>query len=143
MYLFKFCFQYGEEFSRLWRKNDFWGYISREILQEPTTIHTYVKDATYHQSVINRELPARLSLRRLGSHVFVVWISLGYILFKMFSYSGIFYIFFIIMMWLMYVLSKATLKMLRRYWYHFTINNLQFWFLFLCFFYLLFTYFIN
>ncbi|XP_061383261.1 sphingomyelin phosphodiesterase 4 [Danaus plexippus] len=106
---------YGEEFSRLWRKNDFWGYISREILQEPTTIHTYVKDATYHQSVINRELPARLSLRRLGSHVFVVWISLGYILFKMFSYSGIFYIFFIIMMWLMYVLSKATLKMLRRY----------------------------
>ncbi|XP_026494913.2 sphingomyelin phosphodiesterase 4 [Vanessa tameamea] len=104
---------YGEEFSMLWRRNDFWGYVSREILQKPVTIHTYVKDASYHQNIINQELPPRLSLRRLGSHKFVVWISLGYILFRLFSYSGIMYVFFLIMLWSFFVLCRASLKILR------------------------------
>ncbi|XP_045782849.1 sphingomyelin phosphodiesterase 4 [Maniola jurtina] len=104
---------YGEEFSRLWNRNDFWGYVAREVLQKPTTIHLYVKDSSYQQSVVNQELPARLSLRPLGSHVFVAWISIGYIIFRMSSYSGIFYLFFIITAWSLIVLSKASLKILR------------------------------
>lgn len=76
------------------------------------TIHIYVKDSSYQQSMIEQELPARLSLRRLGSHVVVVWLSLGYILFRMFSYSGLFYLFFLLTVWSIVVLLKASLKRL-------------------------------
>ncbi|KAM3963113.1 sphingomyelin phosphodiesterase 4 [Aphomia sociella] len=104
---------FQEELSTLWNKNNFSGYVAREILQKPCTIHTYVKDATNHQNVVSQELPARLSLRRLGSHAFVVWITLGYIIFRLFSYSGFTYVFFLFMLWAMFVLTKASLKMLR------------------------------
>ncbi|XP_039747196.1 sphingomyelin phosphodiesterase 4 isoform X2 [Pararge aegeria] len=104
---------YGEEFSRLWTRNDFWGFVAREVLQKPTTIQLYVKDSSYQQSVVNEELPARLSLRSLGSYVFVIWISLGYIIFRMFSHSGIFYLFFLITVWSLIVLSKVSLKRLK------------------------------
>ncbi|CAH2086421.1 unnamed protein product [Euphydryas editha] len=104
---------YGEEFSRLWRRNDFWGYVSREILQNPITIHTYMKDASYHQNIVNQELPPRLSLRRFGSNMFVVWISLGYVLFRILSYSGITYFVFLILLWSSFVLSKALLKIMK------------------------------
>ncbi|XP_023947971.2 sphingomyelin phosphodiesterase 4 [Bicyclus anynana] len=104
---------YGEEFSRLWARNDFWGYVAREVLQKPQTIHLYVKGTRYQNSLISQELPARLSLRSLGSHFYLVWISIGYIFFWMLSYSGIFYLFFILILWVSIIFSKACLKKFR------------------------------
>ncbi|CAH0720892.1 unnamed protein product, partial [Brenthis ino] len=103
---------YGEEFSRLWGRSDLWGYVVREVLQRPVTIHSYVKDSSY-QHVAERALPPRLSLRRLASHALVLWLGLGYVLFRMLSYSGIFYAFFLITIWSIFILTKASLKILR------------------------------
>lgn len=97
----------------MWNRDDFWGYVSREVLQRPLRIQTYVKDATSHQNVVNTDLPPRLSLRRFGSHVAVVWISVGYIVLRLFSYSGIFYLLILIIMWSLFVISKASLKYLK------------------------------
>ncbi|CAH0701772.1 unnamed protein product [Spodoptera exigua] len=104
---------YGAQFESLWNRNDLCGFMAREVLQSPCTIQTYVKDVTNHQNIVSQQLPARLSLRRLGTHAFVVWISIGYIIFKMLSYSGLFYAFVLIIMWLMFVFTKASCKMLR------------------------------
>lgn len=106
-------FQYGYQFNSLWNRSDLLGFVTREILQSPCVIQTYVKDVTNHQNIVTQELPARLSLRRLGSHAFVVWLTLGYIMFKLFSYSGFFYIFVLAVLWLSYVFTKASFKMLR------------------------------
>ncbi|XP_026744732.1 sphingomyelin phosphodiesterase 4 isoform X2 [Trichoplusia ni] len=104
---------YGYQFNSLWNRSDLLGFVTREILQSPCVIQTYVKDVTNHQNIVTQELPARLSLRRLGSHAFVVWLTLGYIMFKLFSYSGFFYIFVLAVLWLSYVFTKASFKMLR------------------------------
>lgn len=103
---------YGGQFSSCWNRNDLCGFIAREVLQTPCTIHTYVKDVTNHQNIVSQELPARLSLRRLGSHAFVIWLTLGYIMIKMFSFSGFFYVFVLVIMWITFVITKATSKML-------------------------------
>ncbi|XP_068629663.1 sphingomyelin phosphodiesterase 4 isoform X2 [Battus philenor] len=104
---------YGQEFSALWNRNDFWGYISREVLQKPCTIQTYMKDITNHNNIVNKNLPARLSLRRLSSHAFIIWISIGYLIFRLFSSSTFFYIISLFFLWSMYILLKASLKMLK------------------------------
>ncbi|RVE53067.1 hypothetical protein evm_002365 [Chilo suppressalis] len=104
---------YQDEFSQLWNSNKFWGYVAREILQKPCTIHNYVKDAINHQNIVSQNLPARLSLRRLGSHAFVVYMTIGYGLFRLFSFSGFTYLLFIFTMWSMFTLIKVFLRMLR------------------------------
>ncbi|XP_059054264.1 sphingomyelin phosphodiesterase 4 isoform X2 [Achroia grisella] len=104
---------FREELMTLWNRNNFWGFVAREMLQRPCTIHMYMKDATNHQNVVSQDLPARLSLRRLGSHSFVFWISLGYIFMRLFSYSGFTYVLFVILFWALYVCTKVCLKMLR------------------------------
>ncbi|XP_013182341.1 PREDICTED: sphingomyelin phosphodiesterase 4, partial [Papilio xuthus] len=104
---------YGDEFCAFWNRNDLCGYVAREILQKPCTIQTYVRDASNRNNVIRQELPARLSLRRLGSHVCIVWLTIGYLLFLLFSNSVILYVMFIFIMWSVYILIKASLKMLK------------------------------
>ncbi|KAG6442597.1 hypothetical protein O3G_MSEX002447 [Manduca sexta] len=104
---------YGDKFSVLWNRQDFWGYVAREILQAPCEIQTYMKDITNHQTIERRELPARLSLRRFGSHAFVLWVIIGYIVFKLFSLSGFFYIFVLFSFWMFQVLIKASLKKIK------------------------------
>ncbi|XP_028173889.1 sphingomyelin phosphodiesterase 4 [Ostrinia furnacalis] len=104
---------YQEEFSRLWTKNNFWGFMAREILQRPCTIHTYVKDFTNHQNIVSQNLPARLSLRRLGSQAFAIWMTIGYIIFRLFSFSGFTYLFFIFTVWFLFIITKVVFKMIR------------------------------
>ncbi|XP_041977884.1 sphingomyelin phosphodiesterase 4 [Aricia agestis] len=104
---------YGEEFSRMYSRNDFLGYVSREILQKPCTVHTYIRDANNQKSIVRQALPARLSLRRLASHALVAWLVVGYLLFRSFSYGGVFFIFTIFMLWTVIILSKASLRILR------------------------------
>ncbi|XP_045491643.1 sphingomyelin phosphodiesterase 4 [Colias croceus] len=105
---------YSEEFTSLWNRQDFWGYAAREILQKPITIQNYMKDVTNHQNnIVSKDLPPRLSFRRFGSNIFVVWLTIGYIFFRLLSYNGLFYVFFLIMMVLMIVLAKASLKMCK------------------------------
>ncbi|XP_052746586.1 sphingomyelin phosphodiesterase 4 [Bicyclus anynana] len=104
---------YGEEFSRLWARNDFWGYVARELLQKPITIRQYGKDSRHLPCLISEDLPARLSLRCLGSHVLIIWICIGYIIFWMFSCSAIFYLFFIFTAWALIILAKAYLKKMK------------------------------
>lgn len=109
----KFNEMYEEKLTRLWNRCDFWGFVIREILQAPCSIQTYVKDSTNHQNIVKQNLPPRLSLRRLGSHAFVIWITIGYILFRFFSCSGLLYIFVLLMIWALFILSKASFKMLK------------------------------
>ncbi|CAG9783779.1 unnamed protein product [Diatraea saccharalis] len=104
---------YQDEFEQLWNSNSFFGYVAREILQKPCTIHNYVKDSTNHQHIVSQNLPARISLRRFGSHAFIVYISIGYVILRLFSYSGLTYTFFIFLIWLLFIISKASLRMLR------------------------------
>ncbi|XP_072944397.1 sphingomyelin phosphodiesterase 4 [Epargyreus clarus] len=104
---------YGETFARLWTSPDFVGYLAREVLQRPITVQRYVKDIGTHQTIVNEDLPPRLSLRRLGSHVFIVWFIIGYIIFKFLSCSGLFYIFCLVIVWSLIILSRASLKRLR------------------------------
>ncbi|XP_031768338.2 sphingomyelin phosphodiesterase 4 [Galleria mellonella] len=104
---------FQEELTTFWNKDNFWGFVAREILQKPCTIHMYVKDATNHQNVVSQILPARLSLRRLGSQAFVVWTAIGYALFRLFSYSGFTYTIFLFLFWIFYIFTKVCLKMLR------------------------------
>ncbi|KAL0842129.1 hypothetical protein ABMA28_014307 [Loxostege sticticalis] len=104
---------YQDEFSRLYARNDFWGFVTREILQKPCTIHTYVKDVTNNQNIVSQNLPARLSLRRLGSQAFVVWLTIGYVILKMFSFSGFTYLFLILTVWFLFIITRASLKMIR------------------------------
>lgn len=112
--LWKFLsLQYGDYFTRYWNRNDLCGYITREVLQRPCTIQTYVKDMTNHQSIVSQELPARLSLRRLGSYAFAIWITIGYFIAKLFSFSGLLYVFMLIIAWMSFVFTKASFKMLR------------------------------
>lgn len=106
-------FQFQPQFTNLWNKNDLWGFVAREVLQEPCRIQNYVKDIASYQNVVTEELPPRLSLRRLGSQAFVVWFTIGYLLFKLLSYSGFFYLFVVVSMWIVYVLMKASLKILK------------------------------
>ncbi|CAH2073815.1 unnamed protein product, partial [Iphiclides podalirius] len=54
---------YGQEFSTLWNRNDFWGYVWREILQKPCTIHTYTKNVTNHNNIKDRLDKERLTTR--------------------------------------------------------------------------------
>ncbi|XP_063359405.1 sphingomyelin phosphodiesterase 4 [Cydia amplana] len=104
---------YQDEFTNLWNRNDFWGHVAREILQQPCTVHSYARDATNHQNIVSQNLPARLSLRRLGSQAFVFWVVIGYLFLRIFySASGVFYIFILFIMWACLVLTKATFKML-------------------------------
>ncbi|KAJ0180569.1 hypothetical protein K1T71_003973 [Dendrolimus kikuchii] len=104
---------YEEQFTSLWNRYDLWGFAAREILQAPCTIQTYVKNAGNHQNVVRRNLPARLSLRRLGSHAFIIWITIGYVISRMFSYGSFFYIFLLLIMWTIFILMKASLKMMK------------------------------
>ncbi|PZC84454.1 hypothetical protein B5X24_HaOG205028 [Helicoverpa armigera] len=104
---------YGDDLARLWSRNDLCGFMAREVLQAPCTIHNYVKDVTNHQNIVSQELPPRLSLRRLGSHAFVVWLTIGYIIMKLFSFSGFFYVFVLVILWITFVFTKASFKMLR------------------------------
>ncbi|KAL4710747.1 hypothetical protein ACJJTC_004392 [Scirpophaga incertulas] len=104
---------YESEFSQLWLKNNIWGYLAREVLQKPCTVHTYIKDSTNHQNIVSQNLPARLSLRRLGSHAFIIWTTVGYLIFRLFSYSGLSYVLFLIFTWTVVVLTKVCFKMLK------------------------------
>lgn len=104
---------YGSQFTRLWNRNDIFGYVAREVLQRPCTIQTYVKDITNHQNVVSQELPPRLSLRRLGSHAFVVWVTLGYIIFRLFSFSGLSYLFTLVLVWALIVFTKGRASLIR------------------------------
>ncbi|XP_075969641.1 sphingomyelin phosphodiesterase 4 [Anticarsia gemmatalis] len=104
---------YGSQFTRLWNRNDLWGYMAREVLQRPCSIQSYVRDITNHQNIVSQELPPRLSLRRLGSHAFVIWVTIGYFIFRLFSFSGLFYIFILVLVWITFVFTKASSKMLR------------------------------
>ncbi|CAG4989537.1 unnamed protein product [Parnassius apollo] len=104
---------YGQQFSSLWHRNDFWGYVAREILQKPCTIQSYIKDVTNHNNIVSQNLPPRLSLRRLGSHVLIFWISISYLIFRLFSNSTILYIVFLFSLWFLFVILKACLKMLK------------------------------
>lgn len=106
-------FQYEEQFARLWNKYDLWGFMAREILEAPCTIHTYVKSSGNQQNIVRQNLPARLSLRRFGSHAFIVWITIGYIIFKIFSFSGFTYVFLLLITWSILIFIKASLKMLK------------------------------
>lgn len=104
---------YGSQITQLWHRNDLWGYMAREVLQQPCSVQTYVRDVTNHQNIARQDLPPRLSLRRLGSHAFVVWITIGYFFFKLLSFSGFFYVFIIALVWLLFIFTKASSKMLR------------------------------
>ncbi|CAB3224615.1 unnamed protein product [Arctia plantaginis] len=104
---------YGNQFTQLWNSNDLSGYIAREVLQSPCVIQTYVKDTTNHQNIVRQELPPRLSLRRLGSHAFVIWVTIGYFMFRLFSFSGFSYVLIIAFIWVSFVFTKASSKMLR------------------------------
>ncbi|XP_073943929.1 sphingomyelin phosphodiesterase 4 [Choristoneura fumiferana] len=105
---------YQDEFPNLWNRNDFWGYVAREVLQTPCTIQTYMRDASNRQSIVSQNLPPRLSLRRLGSHAFVGWLIIGYVILRMFfSVGGLFYIFILFVIWALFVFTKASCKMLR------------------------------
>ncbi|XP_026329326.1 sphingomyelin phosphodiesterase 4 [Hyposmocoma kahamanoa] len=104
---------YREEFTNLWNREDYPGYVTREILERPCTIRTYVKDMANRQNIVTQELPPRLSLRKLGSHAFVIWVSLGYFFFKVFGFSGFFYTFILVVSWLIIVLTKSLLKYLN------------------------------
>ncbi|XP_013195919.2 sphingomyelin phosphodiesterase 4 [Amyelois transitella] len=104
---------YQEEFVSLWHKDNFWGHVAREVLHRPCTIQTYVRDFTNHQQIVTQELPPRLVLRRLGSHAFVVWVGIGYLLFRFLSFSGFSYTLILLVLWMMFVFSKASLRMLK------------------------------
>lgn len=105
--------QYHEEFTNLWNREDYPGYVAREILEKPCSIRTYVKDMANRQNIVNQELPPRLSLRKLGSHAFIIWVSIGYLFFKVFGFSGFFYTFILVVSWSLIVLTKSVLKYLN------------------------------
>ncbi|XP_053626014.1 sphingomyelin phosphodiesterase 4 [Plodia interpunctella] len=104
---------YREEFISLWQSNNFWGHVAREVLHPPCTIQTYVRDLTNHQNIVVEELAPRLVLRRLGSHAFVAWAAIGYLLFRLLSFSGFTYTFILFLLWVMFVFTKVSLKMLK------------------------------
>lgn len=104
---------YEPTFANLWNRQDIWGYAAREVLQKPCTIQTYVKDITNHYRVIRQDLPPRLLLRRLGSQAFIFWITVGYLIMRLFSFSGLSYILILFSLWLSYVFIKGSFKMLK------------------------------
>ncbi|CAK1550404.1 unnamed protein product [Leptosia nina] len=104
---------YSDEFARLWRRDDICGYVAREVLQRPLTIQTYMKDATDHRSSVLKDLPPRISFRRLASNAFVAWLTIGYVVSRFLSYGGFVYIFVLITMFSFTVVTKASLKRLN------------------------------
>ncbi|XP_013146152.1 PREDICTED: sphingomyelin phosphodiesterase 4 isoform X2 [Papilio polytes] len=109
---------YGEQFNAYWNRDDLCGYVSREVLQRPCSVQSYVRSAegagcSGRSRLLRRDLPARLSLRRLASHACCLWLAAGYALFLFFSNSLILYVIFIFIMWTVYILMKASLKMIK------------------------------
>ncbi|CAH4029637.1 sphingomyelin phosphodiesterase 4 [Pieris brassicae] len=104
---------YEDDLMRWWNRDGFWGYAVREVLQKPLTVQTYMKDMVNHKNIVLKELPPRLSLRRFASNFVIVWFTIGYFAFRFLSYSGLFYVFFLIMMFCFIVLTKASLKMFK------------------------------
>lgn len=82
--------------------------MSRQILQRPCSIQTYVKDSYNRKTILTSQLPPRLSLRRLGSHAFVAWMTVGYLLSMLFGYNAVAYLFLVFVFWSTYIFIKAT-----------------------------------
>ncbi|KAI5637962.1 mitochondrial-associated sphingomyelin phosphodiesterase domain-containing protein [Phthorimaea operculella] len=66
---------YEEEFRNVYHKNNLLGFVAREVLEKPCTIRNYVKDVTSHQNIVTQELPPRLSLRKLGVSLGLIFIE--------------------------------------------------------------------
>lgn len=101
---------YQDEFSRLWFGNSFWSLVAREILQEPCTIQTYANNVSNYNTLVSQNLPARLSLRKLGSHSFLIWLFIGFLFSKLFSFTIVSYLFTVFMLWASVIMLKVIAK---------------------------------
>ena len=81
-------FQYGEFINRLYHRRGYFGNFARQFIRPPTVAYTYDKTLPGRPLRVPKQLPARISLRSLANHQFLVFAVVGLFTSKIFGYSA-------------------------------------------------------